>query len=883
MGEVYRARDRRLDRDVAIKVLPDAFVNDPDRLARFEREARVLASLNHSSIGVIHDIQEDRGARFLVLELVEGETLSARLKRGPLPIDEALELMKQVAEALEAAHEKGIFHRDLKPANIQITPAGRAKVLDFGLAKIAQPEAASSGGLSNSPTLGAGNTEGGVILGTAAYMSPEQARGRPVDKRTDIFSFGCVLFETLTGEPAFGGETATDILASVVKGEPDWSKLPGGIPPSARSLLRQCLHKHHNHRLQDIADARIAIEHALTEPSMPENRPIPKAPVWRWAVPAFMVFLLIGAVLGWLVARRPVEAPALAHYQMNVQPAGQLFGSYTVRPSRTAFAMSPDGRLVVFSGRPRTAPPAVQLYARGLAQSEATPIKGTEGGIGPFFSPDGQWIGFFARGQIKKVPVAGGPPVVICDVSDDVGLFGASWSEDGTIFFSISGLGISKVPSGGGTPDIVTTSNAAKGERHLLPQPLPGGKSLIFTVQTANQWDKSQVVLHSLETGQNRVLIDGGADARYVETGHLLYMRMGTLMAMPFDSTTLQLVGDPVALVEGVMQAVSMPNSGDETGAGQFIVSKSGALIYVLGGVHPHGENSVVWVDRKGDEQRMPSVPVQPHLSPRLSPDGEKFVVLVRSGPSRNEDVLVYDTRRGTPTRLTFSGSNWPAFWSPDGKRVVFGSNPTGVKNLYIVNADGNGEIERLTTSEYEQRPSSWSAEGNLIAFLEYRPSSSQIWVLPMDGERKPKLFLESRFALTYPEFSPDGHWIAYVSSESGRNELYVQPYPGPGEKYRVSTEGASEPIWVGRELLYRDGERFFSVTVTSLNPFRAEPPRLLFSSSYRNDGPVRGWDASRDGRFLLLKPEGSGVFPVNQLNVVLNWTEELKHRVPMK
>jgi eukaryotic-like serine/threonine-protein kinase len=336
-----------------------------------------------------------------------------------------------------------------------------------------------------------------------------------------------------------------------------------------------------------------------------------------------------------------------------------------------------------------------------------------------------------------------------------------------------------------------------------------------------------------------------------------------------------------VALVEGVMQSVSMPNSGDETGAGQFMVSKSGTLVYVLGGVHPHGENAVVWVDRKGNEERIGSIPVQAHLSPRLSPDQERFVVLVRSGPSRNEDLWIYDSRRGTPTRLTFSASNWPAFWAPDGKRIVFASNQSGVKNLYLVNADGSGHVERLTTSEYEQRPSSWSRQGNLIAFLEYHPMSSQIWVLPMDGARAPKLFLESRFGLTYPEFSPDGRAIAYISNESGKSELYVQPYPGPGEKYRITTEGATEPIWVGNELLYRDGDRFFSVKVTSLNPLRTEPPKLLFQNGYRQDGPVRGWDAALDGqRFMLLKPQGSGVGAVTHLDLALNWTEELKRRL---
>jgi serine/threonine-protein kinase len=530
---------------------------------------------------------------------------------------------------------------------------------------------------------------------------------------------------------------------------------------------------------------------------------------------------------------------------------------------------------------------------RGLEQFDATPIPGTQDGVGPFFSPDGQWIGFFAQNQIKKIPVGGGPPVVICDAPRapiGQGLFGASWAEDGTIFFSVGGDGISKVTSGGGSPAVVTTSNVAKGERHLLPQSLPGGKAVMFTVVTSFEWDKAQIVLHSLETGERRVLIQGGADARYVQTGHLLYMKIGTLMAVPFDVRTLQVVGDPVALLDSVMQAVNHPSTGDETGAGQFTVSNSETLAYVTGGVHPISAGALVWVDRKGAAQPLPSVPaggVRRLLSPRFSTDEGRVALSIQERSNPSMDLWVYDTLRGAPIRLTTGGSNWPPVWSPDGRRLAFGSTGSGPRNLYVVNADGSGQTERLTTSEFLQAPSSWTAQGNLIAFRENHPPIGQIWVLPVDGDRKPRLFLESGFDLQYPEFSPDGRWLAYVSAESTPAAVYVQPYPGPGPKHRISTEGGSEPIWVanGRELLYRSGPKFFSVAITSLDPFRAEVPRVLFESKpneYDSTGGVRGWDVSRDGqRFLLVRREESKDKPVTQIQVVLNWAEELKRRVP--
>ena len=576
---------------------------------------------------------------------------------------------------------------------------------------------------------------------------------------------------------------------------------------------------------------------------------------------------------------------------MSVLPADRLVASIgSVRPSRTAIALSPDGRLVVFSA---TRGRLTQLYMRGLDHAEATPVPGTEGAIGPFFSPDGGWIGFWADNKIKKVPAVGGPPVTICDAIGfgGTGLWGASWGEDGTIFFKRQGGGISSVSSTGGTTSEVTTPDVSKGEHDQLPQALPGGKALMFTARTSAGWEEANVVVQSLDTSERRVVIHGGADARYMSTGHLVYMKAGTLMAVPFDVQSLRVTGAPVALIESVMQAVNPLNGNDESGAGQFALSNSGTLIYVLGGVSPYLESSLVWVDRKGGAQLMAAAPVRSHLAPRLSPDGQKVAVFVFSGANRDADVWVYDASRGTPTRLTFGGENRYPIWSPDGKRLVYASNASGVLNLHAISADGSGKPERLTTSDYAQWPSSWAATSNAIAFVELHPPINQIWILPLDGDRKPRLFVESRFNLGR---SADGHWIAYLSDESGATEVYVQPYSGPGEKTRVSTDrdstnGAGGPIWTanGREILYRSNRRYFSAPILSLAPFRADTPRLLFEAKpgeYNGTVPVRGWDVTSDGqRFLLLRNVASTDKPVTEMHVVLNWTEELKRLVPAK
>ena len=905
MGEVYRATDSRLKRQVAIKILPAALATDPDRLARFQREAEVLASLNHPHIAAVYGLEDaaysagsGQGARALVMELVEGPTLADRIAVGPLPVDEALPIARQIAAALEAAHEQGIIHRDLKPANIKVREDGTVKVLDFGLAKLTDVGAAGRASQvdpSNSPTMTAAAMTGmGLILGTAAYMSPEQARGRVVDKRTDVWAFGAVLYEMLTGARAFDGEDVTEMMASVVKSTPNWTALPADVPPHVVTLIQRCLEKDRNARIGDIAVARFLLsDHATVSEFPTAVTPVARmktTPRWRqampWALAAMMIGMFIGAALGWLFLRRPASVQPVTRLQMGVMPADSLPLSVSVRPSRTAMAISPDGRLTVFSGardgRPQMYVP--QLYVRQLDRSEATPLPGTEGAIGPFFSPDGAWIGFWADNKIKKIPAVGGPPSTICDVPPGRG-WGASWADDDTIFFA-SNAGISRVSAAGGTPVTVTQPG---GKRHLLPQSLPGRNAILFTEITSedhsgSQWEKANIVLHSLENGDQRVILSSGADARYLRTGHLVYMKTGTLMAVPFDIPSLQVTGAPMALIEGVMQAVNAPNLADETGAGQYAVSASGTLVYAAGGIGPVLERALVWVDRTGIVQPVATAPAGPFLNPRLSPDGRSIAVNVRRGATRASDIWIYDVQRGAPTRVTFDGSNAP-IWSPDSKRVLFGAG-----RLFATNADGSGTPQQVTSGVLNQIPWSW-VPGSGIAFLQPTTQGlSGIWVLPTDGDKTPRLFLESRFGLMHAAFSPDGRWIAYVSTESGAQEVYVQPYPGPGEKIRVSTARGSEPIWAsnGREILYRsdgpDGQQFLSAAIISLSPFRTDTPRVLFKAAhgeYDGTAPARAWDISADGqRFLLLRNRASTDRPVTTMHIVLNWAEELRRLV---
>jgi Tol biopolymer transport system component len=873
MGEVYQAHDTKLGRDVAIKVLPEAFAHDPERLSRFQREAKMLAALNHPNIATIHGLEQSGGTSYLVMELVSGETLAERVKVGPLAIEEALRIAVQIAEALEAAHEKSIIHRDLKPANVKVTPESKVKVLDFGLAKAFAGDTGNDDP-SNSPTLSAAATMQGTILGTAAYMSPEQARAKAVDKRTDIWAFGCVLYELLAGRQAFQGETTTEILAAVLRGEPDWQALPETTPFSIRALLRRCLQKEMNKRARDAGDARIEIEEALAAPVTAElttTAPTKRFRTLGWRALIFgLSAVLLGAAIAGLAVwnLKPAPAPTLQPVTRTVinLPSGQQLAGLENGP---AVVLSPDGTRLAYSAFQGG---NQQLYLRALDSVEATPIPGTEGAMNPFFSPDSQWLGFFADGKLKKVSVSGGAAVTLAVASNPGG---ASWGSQGIIAFAPTQVGaLQQMQEAGGTPQPLTHFEKADAT-HRWPEFLPGGRALLFAAAPNSiNFSIGQIAVQLVGTGERRNLIQAGMSPRYAPSGHLIYAQGGSLMAVPFDPQRLATTGTAIPVVEGVLQS---PFSG----AVQYSFSNSGSLVYISGGLQS-AQNRLVWVNRKGIEQPL-AAPPRAYLNPRLSPDGRRVGVTITEQDSH---IWTYDLRE-TFTRLTFEGNaNNGAVWTPDGKRITFSTNPKGGPlNIYWLLADGSGGLERLTTSQYLNAPMSWSPDGKLLAFFEVNPTTQRdIWVLRM-SDRKLLPFLQTPFNEAVPRFSPDGRWLAYISDESGRYEIYVQSYPGPGGKWQISTEGGTEPAWNGngRELFYRNGDKMMAVDITTQPGFAAGTPRMLFEGRYeRAPFPSTNYDVSPDGqRFLMLKPNESADAAPTQINVVLNWFEELKRRVP--
>jgi Tol biopolymer transport system component len=874
MGQVYQAHDTNLERDVAIKILPEAFAHDPDRLTRFQREARMLAALNHPTIAAIYGFEQSNGTSYLVMELVSGETLQQRLARkGRLPIEDALGICRQIAEALEAAHEKGIIHRDLKPANVKVTPEGKIKVLDFGLAKALAGDGMNDDP-SHSPTLSRAATAQGVILGTAAYMSPEQARSQAVDTRTDMWAFGCMLYELLTGKQAFQGDTVTEILAGVLRGEPDWSALPAATPTTVRALLRRCLQKDKTARMRDAADARIEIQEALATP--PSVGPAVAGPAKRgWRLAALFGLTAVAVAVtaefgGWNLKHTAPSTPRpVVRFTITLPPGQQLAGLL----QGPAVALSPDGtRLayVAMQGGPQ------QLYLRTMDSLEARPVPGTEGAVEPFFSPDGQRLGFFAGGQLKTVSVNGAAAFRVGDAARNP--LGASWGGQGTIaFVPTLPSAVQQVSDAGGGPESLT--RLEKGEIHAWPEFLPGGKVVLFVTGTVSRG--VQIAVQD-RTRDRRNLIPGGTQPHYIPSGHLVYGQfvvgglVEPLMAVPFDTGRLAVTGMPVPVIEGVLQSPS-------TAGAHYSVSATGSLVYVTGGGYA-APTSLVWVDRKGVEQVL-AEPAHVYTSPKLSPDGQRAAVTI-GGPEMN--VYTDDLARNTSTRLTFQGfaNSTPTWMPPDGKRIAFASNTDGHINLFWQWADGSGGLERLTTSEHSQTPSSWSPDGHLLAFSENDPTTgNDIWVVRVN-DHKVQLFLRTPFSETAPQFSPDGRWLAYVSDESGRFEIYVQPYPGPGAKRQISADGGAEPVWNpnGHELFYRSGSKMMAVDIATRTGFVAGNPRMLFDDGrylLATSPALRDYDVSPDGqRFLMLKYADQAQAPT-QINVVLNWSEELKQKVP--
>jgi eukaryotic-like serine/threonine-protein kinase len=882
MGEVYRARDTRLDRIVAIKVLPDHAAARSELRERFEREARTVASLNHPHICTLFDIGHQDGIDYLVMEYLEGETLAERLKKGPLPLAQVLQYAIEIADALDKAHRKGITHRDLKPGNIMLTKSG-AKLLDFGLAKLRQ-EGMPATPFSQLPTIKGAVTAEGTILGTLQYMAPEQLEGKTdeIDARTDIFAFGAVVYEMATGKKAFEGKSQASLIAKILETDPPpMSSLKPMTPPALDRVVKRCLAKEPDNRWQtasDLCEESKWIAEAGSQIS--SVMPVPAKGIRVLGRRELFVgagaLLLVAAITGlavWNLKPAPASPPKPVSRLTITLPPGQQLAGLENGP---AVALSPDGTHLAYVA---TQGGTQQLYLRAMDSLEARPIPDTEGAVNPFFSPDGQWVGFFAGGKLRKVSVSGGAALILGDAAYSGG---ASWGSQGMIAFTpttnISAL--QQVPDAGGAPRPL--SRLEKGDTsHRWPEFLPGSKAVLFAAgPTAINFTNAQVAVQSVETGQRRNLIQGAAQPRYAPSGHLVYAQGGSLMAVLFDPQRQEVTGTAVPVAEGVLQSPA-------TGAAQYSISATGSLVYVSGGVQA-AQLRLVWVSRNGAEQPL-VVPERAYFAPRLSPDGRRVAV----GITESEfQTWLYDLSRETLTRFTFEGSYNPVpVWTPDGKRIAFESNKEGVPNLFWQLADGSGGLERLNTSEYIQVPMSWSPDGKLLAFMEVNPTTGvDIWVLRMgdpsagSGQvRKAQPFLRTPFNEGAPLFSPDGRWLAYISDESGRYEIYVQPYPGPGGKWQISTEGGREPAWNrnGRELFYRNGDKMMAVDITTQPGFAPGKPRMLFEGRYELS-PVQlaNYDVSPDGqRFLMLKPTEKAA--PTQINVVLNWFEELKQKVP--
>jgi len=886
MGEVYEARDAKLGRNVAIKVLPAAFVNDPERLARFQREARMLAALNHPNIATVYGLEQSNGTHYLVMELVSGQTLAECIKReGALPVEEALKIAVQIAEALEAAHEKGIIHRDLKPANVKVTPEGKVKVLDFGLAKAFAGETTDSNP-SQSPTLSAVATMQGVLLGTAAYMSPEQARGKAVDKRTDMWAFGCVLYEMLTGKQAFDGEDITEILAAVVKTEPDWQALPPTTPYKVRDLLRRCLQKDQTFRFRDAGDARIEIQEALTAPPTAlAATAAPAARRWRervaWPVAAGVIALIAVAFAIGFVLRAP--RPQLS--MQSIHLSAEIGAEASLVTAGSSVILSPDGTRLAVVGI--GADQRRRIYVRSLDQLQATALSGTENADNPFFSPDGQWIGFFADGKLKKISVQGGAAVTLCDAPFDLG---GSWGDDGAIVFAKDpGSALSKVSSVGGPPQPLTTLDKQSGEAtQRWPQVLPGSKAVLFTSDThLIDHENADIVVYSTVSRQRKTVQRGGFHARYLASGHVVYVHEGTLFVVPFDLKRLESTGQPAPVLEDVVTA-------SISAGAQFSFSETGILVYIAGRSAIQGV-SIYWVDHEGKFTPLRETPGG-YSNPAFSPDGKRLALEINEG--RRSDIWLYEWDRDTLTRLTFGGeTNRYPVWTPDGERIVYSSlEKDGTFNLWWVRADGAGDAQRLAESKSQQIAGSWRPDGKVLAFNQPNPGTGfDIMTLPVEGDERsgwkpgePKPFVNSTFNESEPAFSPDGRWLAYMSNESGGNEIYVRPFPGPGGKWQVSTGSGVFPKWSrnGKELFYRTQDsKIMMVTYTaSGDSFRADKPQLWSPGQFTNIAPGSyNFDLHPDGkRFAVLKAPGSKqTEKVDKVSFVFNFFDELRRKVP--
>jgi serine/threonine-protein kinase len=893
MGEVYRARDTKLDRAVAIKILPDAFAADTERIARFEREAKTLASLNHPNIAHIHGFEESNGVRALVMELVEGDDLAQRIARGAIPLDEARHIAKQMADALEAAHEQGIIHRDLKPANIKVRRDGTVKVLDFGLAKAMEPAVAhgASAGQADpslAPTITTpAMTQSGMILGTAAYMSPEQACGKPVDRRADIWAFGCVLYEMLTGQRAFDGQGVSETLARVVEREPDWTRLPATLSPALRTYLTRCLHKDPKQRVQAIGDVRLALEGAF-ETAVPQTAVPAGVAQWRrLALVGVAAIIASGAIVGtlvWFAARRAEPVPPRVS-RLQLTPAGAA--ALSIGWNDRDLAITPDGSRIIYVGNQGT-----QIFVRAL--DALTPVAVFTGRVGGLFvSPDGQWIGFHDElGVLKKVAVAGGPAVTLATI-DTAGASGATWGPDDTIIVATNSVdtGLQRVSAEGGPLTVLTRPDRAQNEAdHFWPEMLPGGRAVLFTITSlTGGLDAAQVAVLDLQTGARRTLVRGGSHAHYVsggpaspkrgdrEGGHLVYAGAGTLRAVPFDLDRLETRGTPVTVVPDVVTTIK--------GGMDAVVAGDGTLAYVLGTVEGT-PRTLVWVDRQGHETPIPAPP-RPYLLPALSPDGTRIAVFAND---QQRDVWLWDLRHTTLTRLTSPpGVDVVQVWTPDSRRLIFTSERAGVRNLFWQTADGAGAAERLTESPDTQYPTGVSPDGRRLIFTDEFPATgNDVMAIELDATRRVTPLVQSPFIEQNGIVSPDGRWLAYEANDSGRFEIYVRPFPEVNSgRWQVSTTGGTRPIWTrsGQELVYVSPTgALMGVEVARGPSWAATTPALVVKEGYFTNLNWwgRSYDISPDGqRFLMIKEGGAGA-PAS-IVVAQHWVEELKRLVPTK
>ncbi len=858
MGQVYRARDSRLGREVAIKVLPPAFTADADRLARFEREARVLASLNHPNIATIHGIEEGGGARALVMELVEGETLEEHLRKGPLPREECLPIFLQIAEALEYAHEHGIVHRDLKPANVKLTPDGKVKVLDFGLAKALDTASSAMSGTPGasptmSPTITAMGTQAGMILGTAAYMSPEQARGRPVDRRADIWAFGVMLLEALTRRSIFAEETVSDTLAAVLRATPDLSTLPAGTPGAVRRLIERCLRKDPRARLQAIGEARVIIEESIRGE---DEAAAPAAPMAAAAAPtgrpgwmalaALAAALIAGLAVGWILGRATsTPASPTMRYALAL-PDDLTFSTAEF----TQLALSRDGTQQVAVVESAGTTP--QILYRRVDELEPRILPDTEGATSPFFSPDGKWVGFFRNAEMVKVPIAGGPPVRLAESSGQPR--GATWSTDGYIYFSPdSAVALSRVPENGGPVEAVTKLDDDRSERtHRWPDVLTDGSALIYTSDTqasTEYYDDARIEAVRLATGERVVLVEGSSQARYLSSGYLVFARAGAIFAVAFDPIALEARGSPVQVAQRIATVVG-------TGATQFALAQNGAALWASGGAATTLWLPV-WIGSDGTEAPT-NIEAGVYSEIALSPDGKRVALV--GGQGGVSDLWVADLQRGSVTRLTFGEFVSSPTWSPDNSHLAYGSRLQGqgsgnTWHIAIKPADGSRDAKVLVEGERTYAPSDFTPDGRLLLFDRLNDAGKQrdIWSTSLEGPGEPRPVLEDQFMKFMATISPDGRFMAYVSTESGRVGVYVRPFPSGDGKWHISSPAGTEPRWVagGKGITYRGDGSLWRVAIDTTGGFEAGRPEKVLDRAPFGANP-RTYSVAADGRFLM-------------------------------